>query len=1376
MTMLKETTKHRNTNSLARKGERKMLKKRLVAWVLMFALCFYSMPVYAFAQEASDTADNDTAISADVDEPSGSETSDTEASGDVTDENSNAESSPADSSQSGTGTDDVADNSQPSTDDENADNAQIGADEGNADETENGGVTPDEGGNIEEGTGEEDNNEPAEPTDPSNTETPAVPAEPTEPAEPADPENPEQPTEPVQPADPETPNTPADPDNQETPAEPEQPVGPVEPADPEQPAQPAEPQEPVVTPEEPIVPEEPKEIPIEQVPVLPEVNQVVDNLQTVVPPVLEVPVVPPVPEISAEVQAFLDAVDQLPESVTKETLTDVTAMLENILSLFTQLTEEEQESEEVTAAYMLVLALWEQCEGVKAALLNEDAVTTLEALQAAIDDAEKDVVTVGADITGNIEINRNLTLDLGGYTLTGNGNCSVITVKSAEVTIQNGTVTGGKAFEGGGIYVASDAIVTLADGAIVRDNVAETNRRVHKGLGGGVYVDKGGVLSISGAQILNNKTDGDPFDIRSDNEANGGGIYVSSGATFTMTSGLISQNEAIKKGGGICLGSDGYGKVDVDITGGIINENVANTGGGLYVARGTTLELQKVVVSGNRHNNPGLGGAVWFCGVGEGYFYATNGAYISDNHSDSRGDDFSSSMPYEPKEFHFNTRLFDGTPLVWYPDGKNGEWDGPRYDVSTKPIENFEQLMLEWLFGEDNMWGDPIALHTETVASPSDSYYKVYIQNNEAIAEGSGIACNGSLIMGEDSDIKLTVHKVWDVEEGTELPKEITVKVLNNGADFETLTLNADNDWQATLIDLPGDRTYTVEEVTVDGYVADYSKMIEADDFDADSNREYVITVTNKVAPETGNLIVSKTVKGEDLTDADKITDFNFTVKLTDDTINGEYGEMTFEDGVATFTLQDGQQKTSEGLPQGIGYTVTEEAAVGFNSSSTGEKGTIAAEDSKAEFVNTKIKEQKPEKISVSVVKVWFDDTEADRPEQVVFKLLVDGVATQEIILNADTYWKATINGLDASHNYAVEEVEVEGYTSGAPLMTEDGKNYIFTVTNTKITGNLTVSKTVTVTGAELDEADRSREFNFTVTLSDNTINGEYGDMTFVNGVAQFTLKHGESKTAAKLPVGVTYTVVEQEAAGYSTSAAGDQGTISEAGAAAAFVNNRVVEKPQPKTGSLTVNKTVVVNGAEMTEADRTTEFNFTVTLSDTSINGAYGAMNFVDGVATFTLKHNDSITANDLPTGINYTVAEQDNAGYQAASVGETGTIIEAGAVVAFTNTRTVTPPPTTPDNPGDDNPGGDEPETPPTPTTTVDEPPVPLTETPDEEIIIDEDVPLSGMPDEDEEVLLDEEVPLAQVPKTGDNLLVWFFAAMASGLAALGLGRKRD
>lgn len=74
-------------------------------------------------------------------------------------------------------------------------------------------------------------------------------------------------------------------------------------------------------------------------------------------------------------------------------------------------------------------------------------------------------------------------------------------------------------------------------------------------------------------------------------------------------------------------------------------------------------------------------------------------------------------------------------------------------------------------------------------------------------------------------------------------------------------------------------------------------------------------------------------------------------------------------------------------------------------------------------------------------------------------------------------------------------------------------------------TGSLTVSNTVTGDGADI-----SKGFTFTLTLSDRTFRGVYDGMTFFNGVAQFTLKHGESKTIEHLPAGATYTVTEVEA------------------------------------------------------------------------------------------------------------------------------------------------------------------------------------------------------------------------------------------------------
>lgn len=104
-------------------------------------------------------------------------------------------------------------------------------------------------------------------------------------------------------------------------------------------------------------------------------------------------------------------------------------------------------------------------------------------------------------------------------------------------------------------------------------------------------------------------------------------------------------------------------------------------------------------------------------------------------------------------------------------------------------------------------------------------------------------------------------------------------------------------------------------------------------------------------------------------------------------------------------------------------------------------------------------------------------------------------------------------------------------------------------------TGSLTVSKTVAGNAGETN-----KDFHFTVTLSDKTISGTFGTMEFTNGVAAFTLKHNESKTASNLPEGIGYEVTETEADqnGYTTTATGDKGTIAkDTPATAAFTNTK---------------------------------------------------------------------------------------------------------------------------------------------------------------------------------------------------------------------------
>lgn len=114
--------------------------------------------------------------------------------------------------------------------------------------------------------------------------------------------------------------------------------------------------------------------------------------------------------------------------------------------------------------------------------------------------------------------------------------------------------------------------------------------------------------------------------------------------------------------------------------------------------------------------------------------------------------------------------------------------------------------------------------------------------------------------------------------------------------------------------------------------------------------------------------------------------------------------------------------------------------------------------------------------------------------------------------------------------------------------------------TNTAKTGGLTVKKTVV-------GGDSQREFGFAVTLTDGdgeSVSGTFGKgehaVTFAGGKATFTLKDGEEKTIAGLPVGARYTVTEDAAEGYTTTVNGAdgskaEGAVTEDGATVAFTN-----------------------------------------------------------------------------------------------------------------------------------------------------------------------------------------------------------------------------
>ncbi|MDN6140292.1 MAG: Cna B-type domain-containing protein, partial [Tetragenococcus koreensis] len=292
-----------------------------------------------------------------------------------------------------------------------------------------------------------------------------------------------------------------------------------------------------------------------------------------------------------------------------------------------------------------------------------------------------------------------------------------------------------------------------------------------------------------------------------------------------------------------------------------------------------------------------------------------------------------------------------------------------------------------------------------TVKEVEVAGYTTSIAGNAAL--GFIITNTKDIVDPEPERTEVSVEKTWIGEK----QDQVTVHLLADGKQVDTVELNEDNNWKHTFTDLAVVNDagsvieYTVEEAEVAGYTTSIA-----------GNAALGFTITNT----------------KDTVDPEP--------ELTEVSVEKEWiGEVG--DSVTVNLLADGKQVDTVDLNEGnnwkhsftdlavvndagsvIKYTVEEVEVAGYTTSIAG--------NAALGFIITNTKDMvdpEPELTEVYVEKTWI----GEKQDQVTVHLLADGKQVNTVDLNEGNNWKhsftdlAVVNDAGSVIKYTVEEVEV---------------------------------------------------------------------------------------------------------------------------------------------------------------------------------------------------------------------------------------------------------------------------------------------------------------------------------------------------------------
>lgn len=316
----------------------------------------------------------------------------------------------------------------------------------------------------------------------------------------------------------------------------------------------------------------------------------------------------------------------------------------------------------------------------------------------------------------------------------------------------------------------------------------------------------------------------------------------------------------------------------------------------------------------------------------------------------------------------------------------------------------------------------------------------------------------------------LTVKKVFSgLPTGAQTP-EITVTVTGSNGAAQNVVLNADNNYEYTLTDLPVGN-YTVAEteaskVNVGSYkwtgVA-YSSASVA----VSNNGNAVATVTNSYEAMVGNLTVEKLVEIDGEATGYEDIEYNFSVAAGADVDAAALREWIAAGNSLNFTLKVGEFMELVGLPVGT-YNVNE------NASAMAEVGYYAWDHVEYSKTSAVVTEGATEKITATnvYVKKYTDIT--------VSKLVTGNMS------DVNKKFNFTATGFEPFALSDGESITLEKVEIGAPItITEESGVYIATY---KVNGGEATATTVenfrssaTVEVADGMEVEFTNDYDITI-------------------------------------------------------------------------------------------------------------------------------------------------------------------------------------------------------------------------------------------------------------------------------------------------------